>query len=367
MVATTPSFDVLALPKVELHVHMEGAIPLPLIRDLCEELKVELDPTHSFIQNSNHPLALYQHHFTIPDKVESLTDFVRLFTNLQKLLISPEIVERVTYAVCAKHYAEGARLLELRYSPGFICASPHNQAKATPMTFQECHEAVLRGQRRAESDLNMVVVLIGIMDRCDPFEQASTVVDFFIRNKATFAAVDLANDEINFSATPFIPLFKRAQAAGLQVTVHAGEAGPAANIHEAIESLGASRIGHGIRLLESPSTVALALQKEVHFEVCPTSNEKTNSVASYRAHPIRQIMDAGISVSINTDDPGVFDVTLAEEYARLVQDHGFTAQEFLTCNLNALRASFASHADKLKIYETYFVPYMQANQLTGSF
>jgi adenosine deaminase len=132
--------------------------------------------------------------------------------------------------------------------------------------------------------------------------------------KDGIVALDLAGNEAEFPSQPFYGIFKEARQAGLHVTIHAGEWGPAAHIREAIEQLGAERIGHGVRVLEDADVTALVKERNTAFEVCITSNYQSGVVEALEAHPLVKMFENGINVTINTDDPSISRITLSHEY-----------------------------------------------------
>jgi adenosine deaminase len=201
--------------------------------------------------------------------------------------------------------------------------------------------------------LPIAVGLIAIIQRILPVEVGARVTDFAIENKDSFVALDLADNEVGFDAKPFAPHFHRAKKAGLHITVHSGESNvPGAHdfVRGAIENLGAERIGHGVQIYKSKETMDFVKARGVPLELCPTSNWLTNAVSSTAAHPFRQLMEYGVPVTINSDDPGVFDLDLTNEYRVLATEHGFTRAEFDRCNDTAAAASFISLKEKQKVW-----------------
>jgi adenosine deaminase len=149
--------------------------------------------------------------------------------------------------------------------------------------------------------------------------------------------MDLAGNEAEFPAKPFAGVFRDAHQSGLKLTVHAGEWAGAANVREAIEVLGAERIGHGIRVLEDASAAELARERATVFEVCITSNYQTGSVASLKSHPVMKMLDAGLTVTLCTDDPSISRITLTDEYRRACEELGMP--------LDTLKARILAAAD----------------------
>jgi adenosine deaminase len=302
--------------------------------ELAKKLKLDL-PTDSF-EN-------FRKVVLIEEPMTDLKTVLSKFLVAQKLLESSEIIERLAFEATEDAYNNGIRLVEFRYSPSFI-SSGHPK-----LSFDDIHQSILSGVNKAKKIYPIGVGLIGTMGRIDPMPLASSVCDFIINNRDTFVGVDLADSEVGFDCKPFAKLFQRAKAAGLNVTVHAGEPdypGAIDAILDSVHLLGAQRIGHGIQCHKSPEALKVLADNKIPLEVCPTSNYLTNSVTSVKNHPLRKIMDAGVRVTINSDDPGIFNYDLTHEYEALKRDLGFTEKEFAQANEWALEASFLNEAEK---------------------
>jgi len=133
-------------------------------------------------------------------------------------------------------------------------------------------------------------------------------------------ALDLAGNEAEFPSKPFYGIFKEAKQTGLHITIHAGEWGPAGHVREAVEELGADRIGHGVRVLEDENITALIKERGTACEVCITSNYQSGVVESLEAHPLMKMFERGVNVTINTDDPSISRITLSHEYYTACED-----------------------------------------------
>ncbi|MBI3558419.1 MAG: adenosine deaminase, partial [Deltaproteobacteria bacterium] len=158
--------------------------------------------------------------------------------------------------------------------------------------------------------------LICIVSRGYPLEDARATIEFACANRQHFIGVDLAGPEDGYPCRNYQDVFKPALAAGMPITIHAGEACGPENVWEAIDLLGARRIGHGINSIRDKELMRRLAKDGILLETCPTSNYITRSVAEWDQHPLPRFLEAGIPVSISTDDPGIFGVPLAEEYAR---------------------------------------------------
>lgn len=161
--------------------------------------------------------------------------------------------------------------------------------------------------------------------------------------------MDLAGNEAEFKSNPFREIFKEAKQSGLHVTIHAGEWGPAENVRDAIENLGAERIGHGVRVMEDPNIVALARERKTVFEVCVTSNFQSGVVNELRAHPLPRMIEAGLVTTINTDDPSVSRITLSREIQHIFEDLGVSLDTIKQCTVNAAQAAFLPDVEKAEL------------------
>ena len=320
--------NVNTLPKVELHRHVEGALRYATMKEwvLADKL-ITPDASEETLRDF----------ILITKPVDGLKVFLEKFGLIHQVLSSAERIRRMAREACEDAFAEGVRVLELRYSPIFI------QGERQNMTFEKIHGALLEGIADAKKTHPMAVGLIGILGREWDLPTATRVTDFFIANKDTVIGMDLANDEANFSGAPFAGLFRKAREAGLRLTVHAGESDiptSSQSIRSALDELGAERIGHGVQIYKDPALMEEVAKRGIILELCPTSNILTKSIASLDAYPIRQIRAAGVKVCLNADDPGVFDYDLNHEYRAMAERHGLVEADFATMNRDAQSASF---------------------------
>ena len=324
-----------ALPKVELHCHLELTARPALLKELL------------VAKGRSVSEAEFCRDYLITEPVGDLPTLLNIFLGYRDLLDSAEVVERMTYECCEDMFRNGVRLLELRYAPSFLCDA-HDGLKPDAM-----HAAILKGVERAERDFPMAVGLICLLQRIKTVEENRYWLDFAVEKKADFLAMDLADNELAVGPAPFIPLFEKAKSEGFAVTIHAGEAeGPQAarNIRDSIELLHADRIGHGVRILEDPSVLDFVRERGTVLELCPTSNWLSGVCATKESHPFRTIMEAGIRTTLNTDDPGIMNIDLLDEYRLLRDGMGFTQAEFVQMNQWARNASFIPEARKAAVW-----------------
>ena len=321
---------------MELHCHLEACFRVHTAREIGRILGLDVpeDP------------ETFRREWLITEPVDNLERALKKFANIQKLWGSEETIERLTYEACEYGVEQNIRILELRYSPDFIrAANPR-------LSFEKIHEAIVRGIARAKG-LDIAVGLIGIVQKILSPEDAARTTDFIINNRESFVGIDMADMDIGFGLRRFAPLMKKAKQAGLHVTLHSGEENvPEApqHVRMAVEELGAERIGHGIYILRDPEVVDVVKRNNVLLELCPTSNLLTSSVPSIGAHPLRRLMEAGVMVSINSDDPHLFGIDLCHEYDIVHDELGLTLEDFDRINDDAAACSFLPPEEKQQVW-----------------
>ena len=329
------------LLKVDLHRHLDCSVRWSTVVELAPQVGIQLAATSQGQKEQ----------FLITEPMKDLGSVLSKFLNTQKVLASEEILARVAYEACEDAYNDGVRLLELRYAPTFIADGHVN------LNFEKIHTSLLKGIEIAKKKFPMAVGLICIVQRTKPYEVAEKVVDFAIDHKDSFIALDLADNEDGFDPKAFAPLFQKAKKAGLHITIHSGETPSdlaALWVKDSIEILGAERIGHGIQIARNLEILDFVRSKKIPLEVCPISNYLTQAFPTYEEHPIRQLMNAGVLITINSDDPGVFATTLSDDYEVLHRVHGFNKEDFKHCNQNAFHASFISDQEKARVKGDFF-------------
>ena len=324
------------IPKVELHCHLEACFQPHTVKEIGHTLGLDIpdDP------------GVFRQEWLITEPVDNLELALKKFANIQKLWGSEETIERLAYEACEYGVEQNIRIFELRYSPDFIrAANPR-------LSFEKIHEAIVRGVARAKRP-DFAVGLIGIVQKTLSLEDAAYTTDFIINYKEAFVGIDMADMDIGFGIRRFAPLMLKAKQAGLHVTLHSGEENvpeAAQHVRVAVEELGAERIGHGIYIYRDPEVMNFIKRENVLLELCPTSNRLTNSVPSIRAHPLRKLMEAGVMVSINSDDPHLFGIDLCHEYDILHSELGLTEEDFDRINDDAAVCSFLPFEDKQRVW-----------------
>ncbi|MBX7232573.1 MAG: adenosine deaminase [Bdellovibrionales bacterium] len=325
------------LPKVDLHRHLELCVRHSTIRELAPQFQIDLPNEESFKER-----------FLITQPMKDLNSVLNKFLDTQKFWSSTHLIERLAFEACEDAFRQdGIRILELRYAPTFI-RQGHDH-----LSFEEIHQAIVKGVNRAEKEFPMAVGIICIIQRILPVKEAEAVTQFAIDHKETFIGLDLADNEVGFDSKPFAPFFLAAKKNGLGITVHSGEANvPNAPryVREAIDYLGAQRIGHGVQIYRDPAVMEYVKEQNVILELCPTSNWLTQAIPDLTQHPFKKLKDFGIKTTINTDDPGIFNIDLNHEYKWLHEVLGLSVFDLEQCSDWAAKASFIDFNKKSKVW-----------------
>lgn len=315
-----------ALPKIELHRHLEGAMRL--------ETLVEIARSHAFEMPEYEAETLRPFVQMMPEEQRDWQHFFAKFATLRQFYLSPDIIRRITREAVIDAAADNIVYMELRFTPRtlgkIIRAEPHD------VIGWVCEAA-----QQAAADHAIQVRLIVSINRHESPELGQEVLTAALAHRDQgVVGLDLAGVEEGFSAQLFTPLFQQAREAGLGLTVHAGEWEGARSVWDAVLHLGAMRIGHGIRALEDPKTVQVLAERGIVLEVCPTSNYYTGVVDALDQHPLPTLNARGLLTTVNTDDPLIFDLTLTQELAVAVARLGLTLAEVKQAMLRAAEAAF---------------------------
>ncbi|MFF1820204.1 adenosine deaminase [Kribbella sp. NPDC058245] len=313
------------LPLVDLHRHLEGSIRTSTVLGIAartgHELAGRTTPRTALVADrSQSGLLQYL------DKVDLA---IGVLTGLDDW-------SRAAGEAVDDAYDDGLDYLELRYCPGIIA---HETGLAAEAVIDAVSDAVHeRSQRRG-----LPVGLIGIVVRHLGADSAERQMSTLLSRRDTFCAVDLAGDEANFPAQLFTDAFQKARDAGLHVTIHAGEAAGPESVWDAVRQLGAERIGHGVRAAEDPRLMDWLAEHGVTLEVSLTSNTQTGAAPSFADHQIHQLLNAGVPVSLNTDNPRVSNVRLSQEHRTALTEVGLTPDQLATVAHQSLAAAFTHH------------------------
>jgi adenosine deaminase len=317
---------VIALPKAELHLHLEGAVSASTAIELARKHGL---PTRDFEDASK------AFHFA------DLAEFLRAYDVICRSIVDAEDFHRVTYETLARCAASGARYVEFFFSP-----PPHLD---NGVAYATMLDGITAGMRDAERDLRIHSRLVPAINRELGPAVAMKFLDFVLSDRrAEVIGIGLDYDEAGHPPGPYAEVYRRAKNAGLHATAHAGENGPSGNVGVSLDLLGCERIDHGYHVVDDPALVATCRERGTIFTVCPTTTTHTTTFRDLasREHAIRRMSAAGLQLVINTDDPALFRTDLAKEYKLASQKLGFTPKQLGEIALNGLRGSWLDEVTK---------------------
>ena len=323
-----------ALPKVELHRHLEGSLRLDTMLEIAKKHGIVVP--EDVLRLSTLVQVQDEENFTFQN-------FLSKFNTLRQFYRSPDAIHRITREAIQDAAKDNVKYMELRFTPVAL-------SRAERFPLHDVIDWVITSSRDAAKEFNVIVKLIASVNRHESAELAEQVAWLTAeRIHDGLVALDLAGNEAEFPSEPFYGIFKEAKQAGLHVTIHAGEWGPAKHIKEAIEDLGAERVGHGVRVLEDENITALAKEHNTAFEVCITSNYQSGVVESLDTHPMVKMLENGINVTINTDDPSISRITLSHEYYAACEDLKMPQTTLKERIVAAAQAGFLPDDEKQKL------------------
>ncbi len=307
--------------KVDLHLHMDGSLPYSVIPKLAELSGME-------IREEEIPAL-----FSVKPDCRSLVDYLKCFDLPGKLLQKRECLSLALEMLVRELYEDNVKTAEIRFAPQLH--------KKEGLRGEEIVESAIEGMNRALADTSsmkcglILCMMIGGSD-ADNRETVELVKRYLGKG---VIALDIAGAEGMVPMRDFEPYFKLAADYGLPCTIHAGECGDWKNIETALD-FGAKRIGHGVAAAKNPATVERLVKTGTPIEVCVVSNLQTVAVPETEIHPVKRLLDAGVCVTINTDNMTVSGTNLSREYALLIKEYGFTEADILRVQENGRKASF---------------------------
>ena len=319
-----------SLPLTDIHRHLDGNIRPQTIMELGQQ--------HNLILPANTVDELMPHIQVMSNE----PDLVSFLTKLDwgvRVLVDYDACRRVAYENVEDAINAQIDYVELRFSP-FYMAMTHN------LDLQGVVEAVIDGIQAGNRDFGGKTNLIGIMSRTFGQKSCQKELEACLAYKEKLIAIDLAGDELGQPGNLFIEHFKQVRNAGLNVTIHAGEAAGPESIWQAIRELTATRIGHGVKAIEDPKLMDYLVENNIGIESCLTSNIQTSTIQNIENHPLKKFLVHGILATINTDDPAVEGIELPYEYEVSAPLAGLSQDQIRQAQQNGLIISFLSNDEK---------------------
>ncbi|EEU34215.1 uncharacterized protein NECHADRAFT_50518 [Fusarium vanettenii 77-13-4] len=307
------------IPKAELHMHIEGCIEPDMMFSLAERNGIPL--------RWKSPEALQDAY-----KFNDLQSFLTLYFEGCKVLVKKEDFYDVTSAYLERAHAENVVRAELFIGPQTFTEN------GTPLS--DLMEGVLGAIHEAEQRLGISAGLIISTHRHRTEEEALALLDSIMPWKDRIVGIGMGGPEMPNPPSKFTTYFKTCRERGFRTCIHAGEEGPAGYVRQAIEQLQVDRIDHGIACLSDEVLVAELVENQIPLTVCPVSNLKLNAVSSLASHPLRKLLDAGVKVSINSDDPPYFGAYINDNFIESQAALGLSRHDIVTLARNSISSSF---------------------------
>lgn len=314
------------MPKVELHLHLEGAFTFEFLFDLIQKRGNEKN-----IRDVNE----LRRQFVFKD----FQDFIRIWFWKNKFFQSPADFEESAYRTLKELSRQNVIYAEAFFSPwDFLPNGLH---------VDEIAEATISGVKRAERECPIKCRLIADIVRNYGSENAEERVRQVARYIGEgVIGIGLGGNERDFPPGPFRPAFRLARDIGFRTTAHAGEASGARSVWDTVQELKVERIGHGVRAVEDDRLLEFLRTNQIPLEVCITSNLRTGVFRSLEDHPFDRMFKEGLLVTVNSDDPSMFGATITDEFVLLVDRLGYSGDDLKQLTLNAINSAFLSKAEK---------------------
>jgi adenosine deaminase len=317
------------IPKAELHCHLDGSVRASTLLELAAELGVTM-PEQT-------PAAL-EHHMWVKD-ARHLEDYLARFATTLSVMQSAPALDRISYELAEDAAKDGVRYLEVRYAPVLNVEGG--------LTLEQAVDAPLAGLARASKDHGIVTrVIICALRHLDPeisLDLARLATAYAGRGVVGF---DLAGGESGHPADAHKKAFDHARDHGVHCTCHAGEGDGPDSVRRAVYECGATRIGHGTRLIEDLALTDELAARGVAIEACLTSNVQTRAVPDYASHPLRAYLERGMAVTLNTDNRLMSNTTLVDEYVHAATQLHCSFDELCTLARNGFTSAFLPDAER---------------------
>lgn len=317
------------MPKAELHVHLEGSILPRTLLKLAERNHISLPAG-----DEAGVAAFYQY--------KNFDQFLDTFVMITKCLRTADDYRLIAYDFGSECARQNIRYAEVTFTI-------YTNVKLTGLPWQEILRGLNAGREQAHVDYGIWWQWVFDIVRNHPDTQAEVLKIALEARDMGVVALGLGGREVGFPPELFVDTFTQAEREHFHRVPHAGEISGPQSVWSAIKLLHAERIGHGVRSIEDPSLLGYLRDNSIPLEVCPTSNVCLNVYSDYAHHPLRKLWDAGLLLTIASDDPPMFGTNLNNEYQLLVNQFGFDQPELEKISLNGIRASFLSLREKQKM------------------
>ena len=318
------------MPKAELHVHLEGSIQPKTLLKIAQRNKIDLPAKDEAGLQDFYRFQNFDH-------------FIQVYSLITSCLKTPEDYRLIAYEFGAECARQNIRYAEVTFTFD-------TNIRLSGLTWETILESLNAGQQQAHDEFGVFWNWIFDIGRNNPGVQEAQILQIALQSRQQgCVALGLGGSEADYPGELFTDVFNQAFEAKLASIPHAGETGGAESVWQSLTDLHAVRIGHGVRAIEDPTLVQYLVEHRIPLEICPTSNIRLGIYPDYASHPLRQLWDAGVMVTVNSDDPPMFGTDLNHEYQALIEQFGFQANDLEKISLNAVEASLLAPAVKKRM------------------
>ncbi|MCT8976771.1 adenosine deaminase [Clostridium sp. CX1] len=325
--------NLINLPKIELHCHLDGSLRAETVIDIAKKEGINLP---SF------DIEVIKKELTAPLECESLDDYLKAFSLPNLVMQSKYSLRRITFELLEDASRENVKYMEIRFAPLLHTSKG--------LEVEEIIESVLDGIKDAEGKYdikgNLILCCMRTMAPDKAFDIVEKGKNFLGKG---VVAIDLCASENEGFCKAFVEPIALARQYGYRITIHAGETGIGKNVLEAVELLGAERIGHGVFIKDCADAYKIVKDKKVVLEMCPTSNVQTKAVSGFNEHPIYDFHKDGIRVTVNTDNRTVSNTDMTNEFNIVAKEFNISMEDYREIYHNSVEASFADLETKEKL------------------
>lgn len=314
------------MPKIELHMHLDGSIPIPYVMKKYNLKKEDV-----------------QKYMIADDKCKNLNDYLEKFNYPISIMQTKEQLQEITIALLEELKRQNVVYAEIRFAPQFHISGELSQ--------EDVVKIVIEAKEKVNIKSNFILCVMRGKDNMKENYKTVELAKKYLGKGV--CAVDLAGAEAIFKTKDYKDIFEYVKKLNIPFTIHAGEADGIESIKSAIE-FGTKRIGHGVRAVESDEIMKYIKDNSITLEVCPTSNIQTCICNSYSSHPIEKLYNYGILTTINTDNMTVSNTTLENEYINILKYTKLKYQDLVNMNKNSVKAAFLSDEEKIELLKKYW-------------
>ena len=325
-----------ALPKAEQHVHIVGSTRPETLLWLVHDAGIEA-PYKTFEE--------VKRFFQFSD----FDHFIRVYSTVVDCITKESQFERMTYEMLEDKSKCNVWDVEASFSaPDHVLLG---------LNYEKMLDAINKGIRKAKRDFSVECrIRVDLVRNYGP-ETGMEVLDWICEKKDNIVSIDIGGSENGFPPEPYEEVYNRAREMGLHLVAHAGEAAGPESIWGALKALRVERIGHGVAAVNDSRLMDLLAKENVTLEICPVSNVRTGVVSSVAVHPIKKFIERGINVTVNSDDPSMFDTNMNNEYIQLHEQLGFTIPQLFQLSLNAIDSAFRPKEERERLRKKFVKEY----------